>query len=374
MEETKETLVFRTPGLIDIRAFTVMGFNAKPNTPNPIGFFGTGLKYSVAVLLRLGHNMVVYIGRDKYTFYAKKVDFRGKEFEQVWMRAEKWKLRARNIELPFTTEYGKNWEPWMVFRELESNTRDENGDTFVCNPGPAYETEKLAAPDTTVILVDHPGVIDAFRNGGQVFMNEDEHPVLVEDSAVKVRAVGGTQLFYRGIRAKDTNKPTLFSYDFINTHGLTEDRTLRDEFWARHTLASFVATCDDADTIRTVLTAPEENWEHGLEIPKYVKPSDAFHRVMAERPRGVSAGVYSYYTRHDPRPVVSTTSPWNAAPRPWRLDGDVVVDAKGACLFQEPSDFNGRWDVLAQELVRVGNTFQQAPGEEEVQEDEKDAD
>ena len=363
-----ETLVFRTPGLIDLRSFTVMGFNAKPNVTNPIGFFGTGLKYSVAVLLRLGCKMVVYIGLDKYTFYAKKVDFRGKEFEQVWMRAEKWKLRARNIELPFTTEYGKNWEPWMVFRELESNTRDENGTTWVSHTelDTSYPDGGIAGE--TVIMVDHPGVIEAFRKGGEVFMDEEQHPVLAEDAAVKVRAGGGQQLFYRGIRAKDTTKPTLFSYDFVNTHGLTEDRTLKDEFWARHNLGSFIATCHDPEVIREVITASDEYWEHGLEIPKYVKPSDAFHQVMAERPRGVSTGVYGYYSRHDTRPALKSTSPWQERPRPWRIDGDVIVDAKGAELFREPSDFTGRWDLLAQELVRVAQVFQQVPPPEEVEE------
>lgn len=356
--ENRETLVFRTPGLIDLRAFTVMGFNAKPNTPNPIGFFGTGLKYSVAVLLRLGYKMVVYIGRDKYTFFEKKVDFRGKEFGQVWMRSERWKLRARNIELPFTTEYGKNWEPWMVFRELESNTRDENGETYVL--GERDKDGPVDDANQTVILVDHPGVIEAFRKGG-TFIDETAHPVVSEDHALKVRATGGTELFYRGIRAKDTTKPTLFTYDFVNTHGLTEDRTLKDEYWARHTLGSFVATCDNPDVIRKVITAPEENWEHGLEIPKYVQPSAAFHQVMAEKPRGVSIGVSVYYSRYDPRPVVQTISPWQGAPRPWRLDGDVIVDAKGNELFREPLSYEGRWDILAKELIEVGRVFQQAP-------------
>lgn len=365
-----DILVFRTPGLIDLRAFTVMGFNAKPMTTNPIGFFGTGLKYAVAVLLRLGGTMTVYIGKDKYTFYLKDVDFRGKAFQQVWLRSDRWKMRARNTELPFTTEYGKNWKPWMIFRELESNTRDEGGETYILgdNPreGPVY------TDDYTVIMVEGcPGVIEAFQKGG-VFVDETAHPVVAEDHAVKVRANGDKQLFYRGIRAKDTTKPTLYAYDFTNTHGLTEDRTFESEYWVRQNLGSFIATCDDEKVIERVLTAPEENWEHGLEIPQYVKPSDAFRAVMHRRPRGLSSGVTGYYSRHDNRPEVLTTSPWQASPRPWRMDGDVIVDAKGATLFQEPHGYSGRWDLLAEELVRVGNTFQQAPGPEKGDEEEED--
>lgn len=363
-----DSVVFRTPGLIDLRAFTVMGFNAKPKTTNPIGFFGTGLKYAVAVLLRLGGTMVVYIGKDKYTFYIKDVDFRGKSFQQVWLRSDRWKMRARNTELPFTTEYGKNWQPWMVYRELESNTRDENGTTYADTAPP-----ELIEPrdDETTIVVVHPGVLEAFQKGG-VFVDEDKHPVLTGDNAVKVRENGGQQLFYRGIRAKDVVKPTLYSYDFTNTHGLTEDRTFESEFWVRNNLGAFIATCDNEEVIQAVLTAPEENWEHGLEIPTYVKPSDAFRAVMHRRPRGMSHGATSYYVKHDNRPEVYTTSPWASAPRPWRIDGDVVVDAKGNELFREPSDYGGRWDLLAAELVQIGRVYQQAPAAPVEGEDDDD--
>jgi hypothetical protein len=38
---------------------------------NPIGYFGTGLKYAISVLCRLGTKPVVWIGQDKYTFYTQ---------------------------------------------------------------------------------------------------------------------------------------------------------------------------------------------------------------------------------------------------------------------------------------------------------------
>lgn len=44
---------FRTPGLIPLEAFDTMGISAKVGD-HPIGRFGTGLKYAVAVILREG--------------------------------------------------------------------------------------------------------------------------------------------------------------------------------------------------------------------------------------------------------------------------------------------------------------------------------
>ena len=44
-------IVHENLGLIDPRAFTTRGLNAKPNTKSPIGYFGTGLKKALKLLL-----------------------------------------------------------------------------------------------------------------------------------------------------------------------------------------------------------------------------------------------------------------------------------------------------------------------------------
>ena len=46
-----------------------MGVSAKPNTKSPIGYFGTGLKYAMAALVRLGTQPVVWIGLISYPLY-----------------------------------------------------------------------------------------------------------------------------------------------------------------------------------------------------------------------------------------------------------------------------------------------------------------
>lgn len=102
-------LVFETPGHIDIRAFTLMGVSAKPSTTSSIGYFGTGLKYAVASLVRMGSRPVVWIGRDRYTFFNRPDKFRGVEFDKITMRRDRLGLRGRNTDLPYTTMYGRKW-------------------------------------------------------------------------------------------------------------------------------------------------------------------------------------------------------------------------------------------------------------------------
>jgi hypothetical protein len=47
-------VVFENPGEIDAAAIRTFGVSVKEGE-NPIGFFGTGLKYAIAILLRTGH-------------------------------------------------------------------------------------------------------------------------------------------------------------------------------------------------------------------------------------------------------------------------------------------------------------------------------
>ena len=54
-------VIFENPGTLDPRALTIMGLNAKENT-NPIGYFGTGFKYGVAIALRDNCNVLIQDG------------------------------------------------------------------------------------------------------------------------------------------------------------------------------------------------------------------------------------------------------------------------------------------------------------------------
>ena len=60
VETTRECVVFSTNGLIPLQAFTMFGLNAKPESKNPFGFFGTGLKIAIAVCLRMQQEVVIW--------------------------------------------------------------------------------------------------------------------------------------------------------------------------------------------------------------------------------------------------------------------------------------------------------------------------
>lgn len=356
-------IVFRTPGPLDMRSFTTMGVNAKPNAPagRAIGIFGTGLKYSVAVLLRLGASFVVYSNGQRYWFELKKLKFRGSEFDQVvmrrdsWVGGEGWRL-GRRITLPFTTLYGRNWEAWMAFRELFSNTLDEQGETLeVDDSCPDLTANRLN--DTLIVVGNCPEFVKAYHDRSAIFINLAERELKASLPGLEVREGSTQRLYYQGMRAKDVGKPTLHTYNFTTAQNLTEDRQLAHEWQVRTTLANIIAGhCEDEALIQEVITADDDLWEHGLEPSPYVTPSRAFHNVMLRRPRGVGSSWGGYYRTHDVRPEAARKDLWRDALRPWRVDGGDVVAADGTALFSKPFNMNVEvWKQLAEKLVSVAN-------------------
>src|ERR1700676_2593197 len=130
-------VVFENPGEIDAAAIRTFGVSVKEGD-NPIGFFGTGLKYALAILLRNGHSVTVQSGLRKHRFALKDVTIRGEAFKVVTMDRQ---------ELGFTTQVGKTWELWMAYRELHCNCKDEGGSVYVADAAP-----KPAAGVTRVIV------------------------------------------------------------------------------------------------------------------------------------------------------------------------------------------------------------------------------
>lgn len=345
-------VVFSTPGLIDIRAFTHFGVTSKPNTSNPIGYFGTGLKYAIAVLCRLGAEPRLWIGRDEYQFYVRPEKFRDREFRMVRMRRRRWSLtRSTHHSLPFTTELGKNWEAWQAFRELEANTRDEDGLTWLA--GGEQEVLDQVQAGHTVFAVDCPAFTEAYHDRAKTFLPEG---LSVREDGARVQVLDrpSQHIYYRGLRVADVPKPTLYTYNFLSDQTLTEDRTLKWPHMARAALASHVVTSHDAQFIENVVTAKDQNWEHGLEYDYQSEaPSDEFHSVVARRRGAVSSSLMRYYGGWEPRGSARKTAR-QLHPGPWEVRYGAISDAAGKVVLLPGGDVVYK-DQLLQDIVDLWN-------------------
>jgi hypothetical protein len=211
------TICFRTPGLIDLRAVRTFGVSAK-ETDGAIGQFGTGLKYAIAVALRHGCAVELWRGLECWRFGTLAADIRNKEFALVTMR----RGDDAPMELAFTTELGKHWKPWMAFRELESNTRDERGETFLT------DGDAVAREGRTAICVT--GMDEEYEGRHKTFLAPN---LLAECRGLEVHKGTSDAVYCKGVRVLDLKHPAEFSYNFLSLE-LTEDRTAKSEhsvFW-----------------------------------------------------------------------------------------------------------------------------------------------
>jgi hypothetical protein len=303
-------LCFVTDGLIDLRAFTTFGFNAKPNTTNPIGFFGTGLKLATAVIARLGCKMTVMVDGVQHEFYTKETSFRGKTFQQVRMRKRKGiAARWQYQEMPFTTELGKNWEPWQVFRELESNTRDENGHTLVVEDeepdGMSFLNDEHRGK--TVIIIDEPSIVECYEEMDTIFLPE-RLELRTETNRCQAFNVGSKYLFYRGMRVVELDKPSAFTYNIKAEQRLTEDRTLYSWNAAWETRQLIMESTDESLVDAIIQLEEDKFWEGRIEFDDIdAVSSETFRNVVSRRRRTggyIMPRVSSFYERYNaPEPV-----------------------------------------------------------------------
>lgn len=231
-------IVFKNEGILDINSIITFGVSVKEKE-SAIGFFGTGLKYAIAVLLRNGCDISIKAGDDVYDFGTEELIVRGKSFPIITMNGK---------PLSFTTEYGKTWELWQAARELYSNCLDEGGIV-------TSETED-SFPGTQVVVSG-----DAFD-----LVWKERHtfllaaPVLWANDRLEVCEGPSEYAYYQGIRAHTLPTKSKFTYNLKNHQKLTEDRALANWWGAQCDITWNIAKCDDEEILeRVIINNPEED-------------------------------------------------------------------------------------------------------------------
>lgn len=301
-------VVFKTRGQLDLRAITHMGINAKPNNNSPIGFFGTGLKYAIAVLMREGCKVQIIIGKDVYDFSTESKEFRGKKFGMIYMSRPSWLgLKKVETELSYTTELGKTWKLWQAFRELHSNTLDENGGTYLEEGEvPAGGREAF-----TYITVEGREFVEEYHDMGNTF-----HPLAsrnrTDSVTVEYFPESSKHVYYRGMRVMDLDKPAIHTYNILTKIDLTEDRTAKYPHEVERLIREYVTSLEDAAVIKTILKAPEGTYEQKLDFTSYhyTTPKQAFIDTAREfRKTSTNHTVSHFIERYDPPAVVAPIEP-----------------------------------------------------------------
>jgi hypothetical protein len=237
-------IVFYTPTILPKACLFTMGVSAK-ETEHPIGFFGTGLKYAIAVCMRLGAHIEVFTSDpDMYrvSFAPRHETVRNKDFsmiDAIMFRDPQAGEMPTSQRMPMTLDYGKTWEPWMALRELYSNTVDEKGEMWTeieheDDDVPPRQPRERKRPGTYITVTaphDHD-LITAWDTRYDTWLLDPNRTPVWENSKLQVYMRPSSVLFYKGIRVSQGGFESAVTYNLLKDHVLTEDRTL--DMWDFH--------------------------------------------------------------------------------------------------------------------------------------------
>lgn len=239
-------LVFTTPTELPIIAATTMGVSVK-ETDSAIGKFGTGLKYAIAGVLRLGGKIDILIENERYAFTVESADIRGKEFGIV---------HCNGSPCGFTTDLGKHWQPWQLFRELASNTLDEGGSWMSGGGGSFYPHNG----GTSIFVACREVEESALRES--VFIDKSRTKLIESRNGATVYEGASPHYYYNGIRAGSFGMTAPVTVD-IHNGSLSEDRMLDlatvqlELSWAFRTATH----CDESLLLSVIgASSPDDFW------------------------------------------------------------------------------------------------------------------
>lgn len=205
-------LKIKNDGLLDIRLVYLMGGTTKANDKYKIGQFGTGLKYTLAYLLRNNLDFKIFIGGKEIEITVINEIIRDVEFGVICINGDKSGI---------TTNMGRDWKAWMIIRELWCNAIDEeNGE---------YSVVESIEPlnNTTEYYIQLTGdILDVYENWDKYFIH-DKTPIQDHEKFALYEGGESLRCYKNGVLIKEVEgAKTVFSYDIKDTQ-LNELREMR---------------------------------------------------------------------------------------------------------------------------------------------------
>lgn len=261
---TKQYIIFENQGEIDLRAIKTFGVNSK-ETSNPFGYFGTGLKIAIGMLLRKGQAVTIQIGTETYNFGLRSARIRVDDFDIVTMNGE---------ELGFTSQVGKDWELWQAYRELYCNAKDEGA-------GETQLSDSIPEPTAgmTRVIVEGKAFAKVHAERGDFILSSTP---FISTENLDIHHGQSKYVFLQGIRIGSMaygGVSSTFTYNLKCKVDLTEDRTLKYQFQARRPIVVAILHSTDAEFIKQLLTTPEGVAEFDLDFCDGPTPGDTFLQV-----------------------------------------------------------------------------------------------
>ena len=243
-------LVISSRGEIEIAGLSLMGASVKKENES-LGF-GSGLKYSVASLLRAGTKFKVFSGVNEVSIDTVAKDFRGSEFNIIRVNGEPTSL---------TTQLGvgisNDWDTaFPVFREIYRNALEEGEDSLLVQDGNSIIPEE----GTTKICIEYTKEYMEFFVSFDQYFSTKIKELGIGNRYSKITRVlpkgkdSNVRIFRQGIlsywvKPNTNDKPSLYNYDFDDIE-INEARVLSNIHATHSTIGSLWIEIDNLNLFK----------------------------------------------------------------------------------------------------------------------------
>lgn len=274
----KNYLKIQSKGEIEIEAFTLIGASSKRNDLSKIGYFGSGLKYSISALLRNNIEFKVFQGETEIKFETVDKSFRNEIYKAISVDGQETSMT--------TTMGGSDWDlPFAPIREIYSNALDEDDDA-----GLKKVSEIKGERGTTTIYIEMNENVDHFyENFNLYFCNKNPNVIHSNENASIYPAIDGDGIRYfrKGILCHhDEKEKSVFNYNSA-FFDINESRVLSNHYGARAWIARSLKVCTNESVIKTLISTLQGGnsgyLEHKLDWSWWQKFSDEWFDICKNK-------------------------------------------------------------------------------------------
>lgn len=192
-------LKIKNTGELDIRLVALMGGTTKANNEFKIGQFGTGLKYTLAYLVRNNVDFHIFSGGKKIEIAVETETIQDTEFSIICINGNRTSI---------TDKMGLEWNAWMIIRELWCNALDEGGQE-------RDVTETIEGEDgTTTFYIQLTQEVKAVVDNWSNYFVHDVKPIFSDANHAIYDGGDDLRLYKNGVLIKEIkNTKSVFSYD-----------------------------------------------------------------------------------------------------------------------------------------------------------------
>lgn len=258
---TKKYILIQNDGEIETNSFELIGASTKRGETGKIGFFGSGLKYSIAYMMRNGIDFRVFSGEQELKFTTMPERLKEQSFDRICINGK---------PTSYTVTMGPTWkEDWFVLREIYCNALDESS----CQLVKSTETVQSSSGKTRIYIELTEKLQTVIDNWDRYFSDE-RTPLFVAEKVYTSNfgqddGSGGTRyqpvkvynkkhgvIYRRGINVFEKSK-LIYDYEleFVN---INEDRTARNANFLDYILVDMIGQMPNEEWVKSILRTGQE--------------------------------------------------------------------------------------------------------------------